>query len=345
MKKAIITGSAGLLGSHLSQKLLDLDWEVYGVDSLIGGYEDNMPFTPEFTFINTDILDRESLIKKLKSYSDSFDLVIHCAALAHEGLSVFSPKKIVENIYAGTASIASIAAELRIPIFINTSSMARYGNGVPPFRETDTPNPVDPYGLAKLHAEQHLNLMSEIHDFKVFHMVPHNVCGPHQCYSDPFRNVMSIFANRIKKDKPVYIYGDGQQKRSFSHIDDCVNAFITLYNNKDKIASTEVFNIGPDDGTEITINDLASKVSANFNKPNEVIHVPDRPREVKNAWVSTEKAKKILNYKAKLTPEDTIRDTVTWMKNQPDRDFNYHLDLEIINDHTPKTWTDKLFNK
>jgi UDP-glucose 4-epimerase len=156
---------------------------------------------------------------------------------------------------------------------------------------------------------------------------------------------MSIFANRIKKRKPVYVYGDGEQKRSFSHVDDCVDAFVALYNKKDSIDNKEVFNIGPDDGTEITITELAYKVSAQFNEEADIINVPGRPREVKHAWVSTDKAKRVLGYKTKNDTQDTIRDTVNWMRNQPDRDFNYHLDLEIITESTPKTWTDKLFNK
>lgn len=346
MKTVIITGSAGLLGSHLIRRFTSRGYKVIGIDSLIGGYESNMPKNSKtFTHLKLDILDRHTLEAEIKKLTSSIDLVIHCAALAHEGLSVFSPKTIVENIYAGTASIASIAVSLGCPVFINTTSMARYGEGVPPFKESDLPKPVDPYGLAKLHAEQHLNLMSDIYGFKVFHMVPHNVSGPHQCYSDPFRNVMSIFANRVKKDRPVYIYGDGEQMRSFSHVDDCINSFIALYNKKDSVSNKEVFNIGPDDGTEMTITELAHKVSAQFNKPADIINVPDRPREVKKAWVSTEKAKRVLGYKAKNSPDDTIRDTVTWMRNQPDRDFNYHLELEIITEQTPKTWTDRLFNK
>lgn len=346
MKTILITGSAGLLGSHLIGRFTSRGYRVIGVDSLIGGYSSNMPKNSEsFVHLNIDVLDRKKLEEEVRKVTDSLELTVHCAALAHEGLSVFSPKTIVENIYAGTASVASLAVSLKCPTFINTTSMARYGNGTPPFRESDTPTPVDPYGLAKLHAEEHLNLMSDIYDFKVFHMVPHNVCGPHQCYSDPFRNVMSIFANRIKKDKPVYIYGDGEQMRSFSHVDDCVDAFITLYNNKEQIKNKEIFNIGPDDGTEITITQLAHKVSAQFNQPADIINVPDRPREVKKAWVSTEKARKVLGYNTKNSPDDTIRDTVSWMRRQPDRDFNYHLDLEIITEQTPKTWTDKLFNK
>lgn len=343
MESVVITGSAGLIGSHLCYKFLKLGWTVVGVDNLIGGYESNMPDDSDFFYENVDILDNKTLAVIFKEYKPS--LVIHCAALAHEGLSVFAPKTIVENIYAGTASVASAAIAAGVKYFINTTSMARYGNIEPPFEEHMHPSPVDPYGLAKLHAEQHLNLMSDIHGLKVFHMVPHNVCGPHQCYSDPFRNVMSIFANLISKDKPVYIYGDGTQKRSFSHVKDCVDAFVTVWNKREEINSKEVFNIGPSHGTETTIHELANRVAAHFNKPVDIKFVPERPREVKNAWVSTQKAETLLNYQANTPMEETIRDTVSWMKTQPERDFNYHLDLEIVTDATPSTWKDKLFNK
>lgn len=345
MKTIAVTGSAGLIGSHLCHRFLGLGYRVIGIDNLIGGYSTNMPEqNNDFIYFNENILNNKKLTNIFKHYTP--ELVIHCAALAHEGLSVFSPKTIVENIYAGSASVISAAVASGTATFINTSSMARYGNAVPPFKEDYTvPTPVDPYGMAKLHAEQHINLISEIHGIKVFHMVPHNVCGPHQCYSDPFRNVMSIFANRVLQDKPVYIYGDGTQKRSFSHIEDCVDAYVTLYKNRDSINNTSVFNIGPDDGSEITINDLAVLVHRYFNAEPKILHIDERPREVKNAWVSTEKAKKLLNYETKHAVDDTVRDTVTWIKSSPSRQFNYHIELEIVNERTPKTWTERLFNK
>jgi UDP-glucose 4-epimerase len=343
MESVVITGSAGLIGSHLCVKFLELGWAVVGIDNLIGGYASNMPDHVDFHYRNVDILDNETLSAIFREFEPK--LVIHCAALAHEGLSVFAPKTIVENIYAGTASVVSAAIAAGVRYFINTTSMARYGAIEPPFDEAMTPQPVDPYGLAKLHAEQHLNLMSDIHGIKVFHMVPHNVCGPHQCYSDPFRNVMSIFANLISKDKPIYIYGDGSQKRSFSHVRDCVDAFITIYEKREQINSKEVFNIGPSHGTETSVLELAHRVAAHFNKAAQINFVPERPREVKNAWVSTTKAEIQLNYHADTSMEETIRDTVSWMKTQPERDFNYHLELEIVNEHTPKTWKDKLFNQ
>ena len=307
-KTIIITGSAGLIGSHLSHKFISLGFKVVGIDSLIGGYYSNMPTDTNFTYYELDIVtDHNKLAEVFKQHEP--ETVIHCAALAHEGLSVFSPKKIVENIYSGTAGVCSAAISAGTKVFINTSSMARYGNGVAPFKEHHTCTPVDPYGLAKKHAEEHLNLMHDIHGIKVFHMVPHNVCGPHQCYSDPFRNVMSIFANLVLQDKPVYVYGDGLQKRSFSHIDDCVDAYIRLYELKDTLSSGEVFNIGPDHGSEITIQDLANRVHIHFNK------------------------------------KPNINNTIAWITNSPARQFKHHLDLGIINENTPKTWTERLFNK
>lgn len=344
MNTVVITGSAGLIGSHLCFRFMSLGFKVIGIDNLIGGYSSNMPAQQKnFAFYNINILDVHKITDIFKFYKP--ELVIHCAALAHEGLSVFAPKTIVENIYAGTASIASAACATSVATFINTSSMARYGEGSPPFEEEHKPNPIDPYGLAKVHAEQHLKLMSDIYGIKVLTMVPHNVCGPHQCYSDPFRNVMSIFANQLKRDKPIYIYGDGTQMRSFSHVSDCIDAYVTAYNARDSISSGEVFNIGPDDGTEITIKELALTVSKYFNVEPRIEHLPARPREVKHAWVSTAKAKSILNYNTKYSTEDVIRDTTAWMKTEPHRDFNYHLKLEIVTDSTPRTWTEGLFNK
>ena len=344
MRTIAVTGSAGLIGSHLVHRFISMGYKVIGIDNLIGGYESNMPKSnSNFHYYKIDILDNKTLKNLFEQYKP--EIVIHCAALAHEGLSVFSPKTITENIYSGTVSVASAAISANTALFINTSSMARYGNVQAPFTETTTPKPVDPYGLAKLHAEQQLNLLSEIHGIKVFHVVPHNVCGPHQCYSDPFRNVMSIFANRILHGKPVYIYGDGEQKRSFSHVNDCVEAFIKLVDYKDKFTSGNVFNIGPDHGSEITINKLAVLVGKHFNTNAEVLRVPSRPREVIDAWVSTDKAKIELDYITEYSTEDTVTDTIEWIKQSPIKDFDYHLDLEIITDKTPKTWTDKLFNE
>lgn len=341
--KVLITGAAGLLGSQLATSFLASGITVIGVDNLIGGYVDNMPIrSDDFTWYKQDILDTDNL--RVIFDREKPDVVFHCAALPHEGLSVFSPSIITKNIYSGTISVASAAIASGVKYFFNTSSMARYGKGNPPFKETDTLNPQDPYGLAKVQAEQMLELLSDIHGIKVFHIVPHNVCGPNQCYSDPYRNVLSIFGNRVVHDTPIYIYGDGQQRRSFSHIDDCIHAMRILLDKRDDIANKEVFNIGPGEDTEITIEELAIKVFQQFNKEPDIIFMPPRPREVKDAWVDTTKASTVLDYTVAHTVDDTIRDTIQYIRNSYRRPFDYHLDLEIINETTPRTWTEKLFN-
>ena len=342
-KNIVITGSAGLIGSNLANELLSLGYNVLGVDNLVGGYYSNIPVHNNYKHLEADILDNKLLAKEFKAFNP--DTVIHCAALAHEGLSVFSPSTITNNIYSGTISIASAAISCEAKLIINTSSMARYGNAKTPFSEHTKPTPVDPYGLAKLQAEQQLNLLSRIHSIKVIHMVPHNVCGPNQCYSDPFRNVLSIFANRISKDKPVYIYGDGEQQRSFSHVNDCVDAYIKIIESHNNIDTGEVFNIGPTHGSEISINTLADIVAKNYNKTADKIYINERPQEVKNAWVTTNKAELLLDYKTNYSTEEVVRDTVNWVRSSEVRNFDYHIGLEIVNDKTPKTWTRQLFNE
>lgn len=338
MKNIVVTGSAGLLGSNIYKTLINKEYNVTGIDNLIGGYADNLD---GYSYHHIDILDRDAVSFVMKNC----DIVIHTAALAYEGLSVFSPKLICENIYAGTASVASAAIENNVKLFINFSSMARYGIGNPPFKETDPTAPVDPYGIAKVHAEELLNLLSDIHGLKVYHVVPHNVVGPGQNYTDPFRNVIAIFANKALRNENIYIYGDGKQKRSISHVDDCVKAIIKLI-ELNRFPTKEIFNIGPD-GNESTINELAKLViDCVWEKFDaiyvEIKHLPDRPREVKNAFVSVEKAKKELNYNAIANNKEIIMDIINFIEVRGTMPFEYKLPIEIIKENTPKTWTEKL---
>ena len=123
--------------------------------------------------------------------------------------------------------------------------------------------------------------------------------------------------------------------------------FLSLQKKTNKeytIENKSVYNIGPDHGSEITINSLAAKVHRQFNKETNIIYSPARPREVLDAWVSTDKAQTVLGYLTTKSTDETVEDTINWIKASPKLSFNYHLDLEIINESTPKTWVNKLFN-
>ena len=328
-----ITGIAGFLGSNLAHYLVNNNHKVFGNDNFIGGYKDNL--SNKFTFYESDCCDFKTMKKDLKN----IDIVIHCAATAYEGLSVFSPSFVTKNIYEASVSTFSAAIENKVKKIIFCSSMARYGEQNYPFTEDMKTLPQDPYGIAKVAAEETLKNLCNVHGVDWTILVPHNIVGPRQKYDDPYRNVLSIFLNRMLLKKPAIIYGDGSQKRCFSYIDDCINCIEkTLVNIN---TSKQIINIGPDEEF-ISIKELADKCSniTGFNE--EYIFHKDRPQEVKFATCSSDKARKILGYKTKFSLDRSIELTCEYIKKRGPRDFNYSLDLEIVNEKTPETWKNKL---
>jgi UDP-glucose 4-epimerase len=331
--KIFITGVAGFLGSHLADRFLSLGYKVAGNDNLLGGYRDNVD--PRVEFYEIDCCSISAMTDAIKGSN----IVVHCAATAHEGLSVFSPSFITKNIYQ--ASISTITAAIRCGVdrFVFCSSMARYGGQTPPFHESDTPAPVDPYGIAKVAVEQTLKALADTHGMDWNIAVPHNIIGPRQRYDDPFRNVVSIMINRNLQGKPAYIYGDGEQERCFSYIDDCIYCLEKMA--LDPLVSRQTINIGPDEGT-ITINQLAQLVARECEFNGQPIYVPDRPREVKHAVCSSRNARTLLNYQTTTDVETAIKHTANWIRSRGPLPFDYTFPLEIVNDLTPKTWKDQL---
>ena len=332
MKKILVTGAAGFLGSHLCEKLQELKYKVIGIDNMIGGDLDNLPNNLEFHKL--DCCD----FKKVNKIMKGVDIVYHCAATAHEGLSVFSPVEITKNNYLATVSVISAAINNKVKRIIYCSSMARYGKQPTPFTEDMIPNPVDPYGISKVAGELVLKNLCNLNGVEWVIAVPHNIIGPKQKYDDPFRNVVSIMLNRILQNKSPIIYGDGEQKRCFSYIDDCIYCLLKLVDSKSVVG--EIINIGPDEEF-VTINKVAeicSNITGSNLKPE---YHPDRPKEVKYATCSADKARKILSYKTTTDLHTGIKNTFEYIKKKGPKKFNYHVDLEIINELTPKVWTNK----
>ena len=332
--KVFITGISGLLGSTMARHLINNGHEVVGIDNMIGGVEGNVPELA--TYIKGDILDTELM----KESMQDCEVVYHTAALPYEGLSIFSPTITATSVVSGTISTAVAAIDNKVRLFINCSSMARYGKVKPPFTEDMTPNPVDPYGLAKLQAEEHLKILNSIHGLNYLTVVPHNVIGVGQRYYDPFRNVVGIMISRVLQGKPIIIYGDGEQRRSFSDVMDCTRAVYRIMESNRKDLCGKVYNIGPDHN-EISIKDLAYKVGHHASVYPNLEYFPDRPAEVKNAFCSSQKVREEWNYNASIPVDQTIKEMINWIRPRV-RDFEYHLPLEFVTEQTPKTWTEKL---
>ncbi len=334
-KKVFITGVAGFLGSHLADRCLELGYEVVGCDNLIGGYLDNVPDGVEFFQYDCKYLN------SMKKVMQGVDTVYHCAATAYEGLSVFSPHLVTQNTYGISISVMTAAISSGVRRFVYCSSMARYGTqDRVPFTEDMTPKPQDPYGIAKLAGELTLQNLARVHGMEYVIAVPHNIIGPRQKYDDPYRNVASIMINLMLQGRQPIIYGDGTQKRCFSFVQDDIGILEQLIDHP--AVEGEIINIGPDEEF-VEINELARVTADILHFKLDPVYVPGRPQEVKLATCSADKARKLLGYKTEYTMRRGLTEMAEWIQKRGAKKFRYTFDIEIINDKTPKTWTNKMF--
>jgi len=330
-----ITGIAGFLGSNLADYYVKKRFKVSGCDNLIGGTLDNIDIN-KINFFKANCEDFEMM----KKITKDVDILCHAAAYAHEGLSSFSPVLISSNNVTGSVSVFTAAIVNKIKRIVYCSSMARYGNIKIPFKEEDELKPVDPYGVSKVAAENILKILSKTHDIEYNIAVPHNIIGPKQKYDDPYRNVVSIMINLMLQKKNPIIYGDGNQKRTFSDIDDCIYCLDKLLTDP-KIVS-QVVNIGPDEEC-ISINELYHLLSNKLKFNLEPKYLADRPNEVKEATCSADKARKVLGYKTSVSLDESLDKIINYISQKGPKDFQYNYPLEINNEKTPITWKEKLF--
>lgn len=349
MAKIFITGIAGFLGSHVAEALLAEGHDVGGNDNMSGGDIENVPKQAYFKAF--DCLGGNRNVDFDHCWKPTQfgvpDVLVHCAALAHEGLSSFSPHLITQSIFGASVRTFSQAIAHGVKRIVFMSSMSRYGNGVgeyiqmqenrgSPFEEFYHPHPVDPYGVAKVAAEDALKILCETHGVKWSILVPHNIIGVRQKYDDAMRNVASIFINRCLQGKPPIVYGNGSQKRCFSPVADCLPSILKAI---DGAADYEVVNIGPDGG-EITVWDLANRIISMTGMTGVPVQMPDRPNEVKNAYCSSDKARRLLGYEPKQSLNDCLREMVADIQRRGTKEFKY-LPVEITKG-APKTWTERL---
>lgn len=332
--KIFVTGIAGFLGAHIAREAIDRGWEVTGIDSMLSAVDDTLEGAE---WKRTDCRDADS-------YADlihDVDVVYHCAAAPYEGLSVFSPQIVFENTLLSTVGLLRASVNAGARRFIFASSMSRYGHGAPPFTEETSSVPVDPYGVAKVSAENAVKNICDLHGLEWVIAVPHNVYGPGQRYWDPYRNVPAIMVNRVLQGKPPVVYGNGSQRRSLSYVADVSVPMIAMADHPH--APGEIFNVGPG-GAGVTIAELAEKIIRLANVDFDPEYYPDRPSEVRYAFCSDEKTRNVLGYECQWTLEAGLEKLIAYIAEKGPRPFDYHLPLEITNTplQTPRTWTERL---
>lgn len=339
--KILVTGSAGFIGSHIYDLLFDMGHEVYGIDDLSGGFMRNVSQKRFFTKL--DLRDREktaAYVEKLKP-----EIIFHLAADATEGRSQFTPFSAMDRNIVAYQNLLIPAIKHGLKKMVLTSSMSVYGKQQVPFHEKLIPQPEDIYGISKMSMEKTTEVLADVYGFKYTIIRPHNVYGPRQNLSDPYRNVVGIFINSLLHGKSFYIYGDGKQKRAFSYIDDVAPAMVKAVFNKE--CEEKIINIGSDEA--VTLNELAEAVLGSFfadtgGVPKKMLpeYVADRPREVKYAYCSHHVAKNLLAFKSKTGLQDGVKKMITWARTLEHQPFVYLTSLELDHPTTPNTWKAKL---
>lgn len=335
MSKILVTGAAGFMGSHLAELLANQGHEVYGIDNESIGLKSNVPENIKYARMDMrNAEDMASVIEECKP-----EIIFHLAAWAHEGLSQFMPRLITENNYNTFLNLIVPAIQNGLKRIIVFSSMSVYGAQTPPFSEELSRQPEDVYAIAKTAMEEAVEILSEVHGFEYVIIRPHNVYGPKQALHDPYRNVVGIFMNRVMKGLPPIIYGDGEQTRAFTYIDDVI-PYVAKAGFLDECKS-QIYNIGPVE--EYSINRLAQAVLTAFERTDlSPEHVADRPKEVKHAYCTNQKAIDTLGYKTSVTLEQGITNMAKWAQEQGPQEFRYLDKLELSGENIPTTWKNKL---
>lgn len=274
--KALVTGAAGFIGSHVAKDCLNLGFEVVAVDDMSGGFRRNVP--NGVRLIIGDLKDAAFVSELMER--EQFDVVYHLAAYAAEGLSHFIRNYNYQNNLVATTNLITQSVRIgSVKKFVFTSSIAVYGSGRTPMTENMEPLPEDPYGISKMACEYDLKAASEMFGLPYVIFRPHNVYGPGQNMYDKYRNVVGIFLNQLQAGKELTIFGDGHQTRKFSYISD-VSYPIALSGLMEHV-NNQVFNVGGDIAT--TVRELASVTAEAWNgaKAN-VVHL-DARNEVTHA--------------------------------------------------------------
>ena len=323
--KVLITGVAGLLGSRLADYIIENvpNAEVVGIDDLSGGYKENV--NPKVTFWQMNLVTHpiDNCFQNHK-----FDYVFHLAAYAAEGLSPFIRQYNYENNLVATARVVNQCIKHNVKRLIFTSTLAVYGHGVGGiFDENQQQAPIDPYGVAKYGCEMDIQIAGEQHGLDWCIIRPHNVYGRNQNIWDKYRNVLGIWMYQHLNGNPMTIFGDGEQTRAFSCIDDIVEPLW-----KSAIlpeASKEIINLG---GVEEWTVNKACEVLRTVIGGGEIVYKEGR-HEVKHAIPTWQKSIDILGFEHKTNFEDGLKDMWEWAQKQPKREQfvwdTYELDNGI----------------
>lgn len=305
MKKAVVTGGAGFIGSNLAEELANRGTEVVILDNLATGRMENITDLlkrTEVQFVKGSVTDLELL----KSIFNDVDCVFHQAAIPSVQRSVEYPLATNEVNVNGTLNVLLVAKECGVEKVVYASSSSVYGDAPKlPKREDMKPHPKSPYAVSKLAGEQYCTVFSEVYGLKTVCLRYFNVYGLKQDPSSDYAAVIPLFITRVHANKPPIIYGDGTQTRDFTFVKDVVKANI--------LASERgggVFNIASE--KKIGINELAYKIIDMMGKDLKPVYTEPRTGDIKHSLADVSSAKEKLGYECEYGLEKGLKETIEY---------------------------------
>lgn len=290
-QKAVVTGGAGFIGTHMEKALLDEGFEVHVVDNLVAGKRENVPAGA--TLHEVDIRETD----KLREIFTDAAFVFHLAALPRVQFSIEHPQETHDVNVNGTLSVFTAAKDAKVGRLVYAASSSAYGDqDKMPLREDMPANPKSPYALHKYVGELYAKMFSEIYGLPTVCLRYFNVYGPGASAEGAYALVIARFLKLRQENQPMTITGDGTQTRDFTHVRDIVRANL-LAAKSDKVGKGEVINIGG--GKNASVNRVAELIGG------PTVHVPPR-LEPHDTLADTSRAKSLLNWEPTVTLEDGI---------------------------------------
>jgi UDP-glucose 4-epimerase len=306
--KVLVTGGAGFIGSNLVRALLSRGDEVRVLDNFSTGNRSNL------AGLDRDV---ELVEGELRSYERvhnavrGVELVFHLGALGSVPRSVQDPLTSGAVNVEGTLNVLLAARDEGIRRVVFASSSSIYGNQAElPLRETMAPDPISPYGVAKLAAERYCVSFTRVyHSFETVVLRYFNVFGPRQDPRSQYAAVVPLFVTAIAAGEPVTIFDDGQQSRDFTYIDNVVAANLLAADAED--VSGRIFNVSA--GAPATVNELADTIGSLLGKTVERRYLPPRPGDLRNSWADVSEAREALGFDPTVSLEDGLRRTADFL--------------------------------
>jgi UDP-glucose 4-epimerase len=307
--RILVTGGAGFIGSHIVDRLLKEGYEVRVMDDLSCGLMENVAQhqgNKNFQFVEGDIRNFEDVKKAV----EDVDVVFHEAGLVGIIVSVQNPLLAHEVNATGTLNLLEASSQLDVERFVFASSAAVYGNASRPRKKEEMAlEPTSsPYAISKLAAENCVKVFNELYGLETVSLRYFNVYGPRQRVdiSTAYGSVIGLFLNRLLRNMPPLVFGDGKQRRDFVYIEDIVEAnMLALHGNN---IGGQIFNIGT--GVDVSINEVAKILKELLKISLQDVHEAPRPPDIRRGFADITKARKLLGYLPKFFIREGLMDLV-----------------------------------